>query len=145
MNRNTLIVLKALTKHPRTSDRAIAKGIGLSQPTVTRTRSKLVNKGLIKFVAIPNIEAIGYETVAISEIYEETEDTEMRKQIQEDNHIVFAAKNADRIFMISAHKDYADLVLFHAKYPITTTISLATTILKIMKPLDFSQLINHNQ
>jgi len=49
------------------SDREIAKVLGVSQPTVSRLKSKLVKEGLIRhFSAIPDFAKMGYEIMAFS-------------------------------------------------------------------------------
>jgi len=60
-------VLNALLSDCKRSDREIAKVVGISQPTITRLRQKLINKGIIKgFMAIPDYAKIGYEFGAIT-------------------------------------------------------------------------------
>ena len=43
-----LKVISELMKNSRLSDRELSKKIGVSQPTITRTRSKLEKTGYIK-------------------------------------------------------------------------------------------------
>ena len=54
-------------KNSRLSDRELAKKIGSSQPTVTRTRRKLEKQGYIReYTVIPNFEKLGYELLAVT-------------------------------------------------------------------------------
>mgnify|MGYP006271117405 CR=1 FL=1 len=43
-----LRIVAELMKNSRRSDRELAKVVGVSQPTVTRTRSRLEKEGIIK-------------------------------------------------------------------------------------------------
>jgi len=54
-------------KNAKLSDRDLAKKIGSSQPTVTRTRKKLEKKGYIKeYTIILNFEKLGFELMAVT-------------------------------------------------------------------------------
>ena len=60
-------VLSALMKNAKISDRTLGKKIGVSQPTVTRVRKNLENKGYIQeYTVIPNFSKIGYEIMAVT-------------------------------------------------------------------------------
>jgi len=60
-------VLSELMKNAKLSDRDLAKKIGSSQPTVTRTRKKLEKKGYIKeYTIILNFEKLGFELMAVT-------------------------------------------------------------------------------
>ena len=54
-------------KDSKRSDRQLAKTVGVSQPTITRMRSRLVREGMIKeFTVIPDFARMGYTIMAIS-------------------------------------------------------------------------------
>lgn len=54
-------------KNAKLSDRDLAKKIGSSQPTVTRTRKKLEKKGYIKeYTIILNFEKLGFKLMAMT-------------------------------------------------------------------------------
>jgi DNA-binding Lrp family transcriptional regulator len=56
-----LKVLSGLIKNSKISDRELAKTIGVSQPTVTRARTRLEKNGYIQeYTAIPNFAKLGY-------------------------------------------------------------------------------------
>ena len=62
-------LLLELLKDSKRSDRELAKVLGLSQPTVSRMRSRLVKEGVIKgFTVVPDFTKIGYEIMAITAI-----------------------------------------------------------------------------
>jgi DNA-binding Lrp family transcriptional regulator len=119
-----LKLISELMKNARKSDRELANAIGVSQPTVTRTRSRLEKEGIIKeYTMIPDFRKLGFEIVAITFIRlmkelssEETD--ELRKTAAE-----IAKKNPEAILMamngmglgfnkvfISFHKNYSSFV-----------------------------------
>ena len=55
-----LRLIAELMKNSRRSDRVLAKALGVSQPTVTRTRTSLEKRGLIEYTAIPDFGELGY-------------------------------------------------------------------------------------
>jgi len=60
-------VLCELMKNAKISDRELAKKIGSSQPTVTRTRKKIEKEGYIReYTVIPNFRKLGYEIMALT-------------------------------------------------------------------------------
>ena len=60
-------VLSELMKNSRLSDRELAKKIGSSQPTVTRTRRKLEKQGCIReYTVMPDFAKIGYKILALT-------------------------------------------------------------------------------
>lgn len=67
MKERMLNLLLELLKNSKRSDRELAKILGLSQPTISRMRSRLVKEGMIKeFTVIPDFAKMGYEIMAIS-------------------------------------------------------------------------------
>lgn len=62
-----LKLISELMKNSRRSDRDLAKTVGVSQPTVTRLRTKLEKKGIIKeYTMIPDLNAIGFKLAAVT-------------------------------------------------------------------------------
>jgi DNA-binding Lrp family transcriptional regulator len=60
-------LLSELMKNSRRSDRELARAIGSSQPTITRTRRKLEKQGYIKeYTMIPDFDKLGYEIMDIT-------------------------------------------------------------------------------
>jgi Lrp/AsnC family transcriptional regulator for asnA, asnC and gidA len=97
------------------SDRELAKVLGISQPTVTRTRQRLEKEGVIKeFTVIPDFVEMGYEIMAISsfksKVMEELEKVTMARP-----NIIFASSGqgmGKNGVMISLHKNYTDFSKF---------------------------------
>jgi len=60
-------LLLELLKNSKRSDRELAKVLGVSQPTITRTRHKLEKNELIQdYTVIPNFKKMGFEILAIN-------------------------------------------------------------------------------
>ena len=59
-------ILASLMQNSKTSDRQLAKEIGVSQPTVTRRRAKLERDIIMAYTAIPKWTKPGYEIVALT-------------------------------------------------------------------------------
>lgn len=142
MRKNETKVLKALLEHPRTSDRKIANMLRISQPTVTRIRSRLVSGGVLTFSSYPNLAALGYQSILFTEIFEDGEDKALRSQLVKDNSVVFVAKQLNILFTISIHRTHASYKRFNSKYPVITQIDLSPNQMKMLMELNFARLIN---
>lgn len=77
-------IIAELMKNSRRSDRELAKVIGVSQPTVTRTRTRLEKEGYIKeYTMIPDFKRLGYQIMGVTFIgKEETVRTEERAELR---------------------------------------------------------------
>jgi DNA-binding Lrp family transcriptional regulator len=62
-----LKLVAELTKNSRRSDRELAKHLRISQPTVSRIRSRLEKEGVIReFTIIPDFAKLGYNIASIT-------------------------------------------------------------------------------
>jgi len=62
-----LKILSELMKNSRVSDREVARKLGISQPTVSRIRSRLSKEGYIKeYTIIPDFTRLGYSIMALT-------------------------------------------------------------------------------
>lgn len=60
-------LLRELLKNSKRSDRELAKVLGVSQPTITRTRRKLEEEGTIRdYTVIPDFGKMGFEIMTIT-------------------------------------------------------------------------------
>jgi DNA-binding Lrp family transcriptional regulator len=113
-------IIAELMKNSRRSDRELAKAVGVSQPTISRTIKKLEKEGMIKeYTMIPDFKRLGYEIMGVSfiktgETLKKNEEVEMRKAVAElekkQPHASLMAVNGsgiekDRMF-ITFYKDY---------------------------------------
>ena len=119
MKKRMMKLLLELLKGSKRSDRELAKVLGVSQPTVSRMRQRLVEEGVIKeFTVIPDFVKMGYEIMAIncfkSKISKELAEKTVKSTTAKPN-IIFASgaegmgKNA---VIISLHKNYTDFSKF---------------------------------
>ena len=103
------------------SDRQIAKVLGVSQPTVSRMKSRLLEEGVVRhFSAIPDFAKMGYEIMAFSfvkfnmeQVMEIEEKT--KEWMQSHPEIIFSSR-AEGMGMdavtVSLHKNYAEYTNF---------------------------------
>lgn len=110
-----LKLLHELIKGARRSDRELAKVLKISQPTITRKRTRLEAEGLIQeYTIIPNVAKMGFEIVAFTFLSFNETTPELLEKAQEwskkQPNIVFAGDgegiSMNSIF-ISFHKNYA--------------------------------------
>jgi DNA-binding Lrp family transcriptional regulator len=60
-------LLIELLRNSKESDRKLAKKLGVSQPTITRTRSKIEREGIIRsYTIIPDWRKLGFEIFALT-------------------------------------------------------------------------------
>ena len=117
-------ILAELMTNAKTSDRKLGKKLGVSQPTVTRRRARLEQKGLLGYTAIPKFEELGFEIMAFSffqynQEVRKLQSNHLAKKIEEtlEQHpnIIFASSGQGLGFQgvsVSIHQDYADYVEF---------------------------------
>jgi DNA-binding Lrp family transcriptional regulator len=123
VKKKMMSLLFELLKDSKRSDRELAKVLGVSQPTVTRLRSRLVKEGMIReFTVIPDFVKMGYEIMAISCVKKRKAITEMEEKATEwmkkYPNIIFAARAegmGKNGVMISLHKSYTDFSNFVAE------------------------------
>ena len=119
MRTRMMSLLLEYLKGSKRSDRELAKVLGVSQPTVTRMRQRLVKEGVIKeFTVIPDFVRMGYEIMAISFFKSKrTKETEERatKMTMARPNIIFASEGegmGKNGVIISLHKNYTDFSKF---------------------------------
>ena len=115
MKKRMMSLLLELLKDSKRSDRELARVLEVSQPTITRMRSRLVKEGVIKeWTIIPDFVKMGYEILAITCIK-----GKWKKEFGE-RAVEWAMANPDIIFVaraegmgknavvFSVHKNYAE-------------------------------------
>jgi len=113
-------ILSELMKNSRLSDRELAKKIGSSQPTVTRTRRRLEKEGYIReYTVVPDFAKIGYKILAMTFALSRTlnkEEAERARKLLADSvknkqfEFIMLEKGRGLGFdavIISLHKDYS--------------------------------------
>jgi len=157
-------ILSALLKNAKTSDRRLAKKVGVSQPTITRRRARLEKEGKLSYRLIPELKELGFEIMTFiflfweTKYYEGTKREEFLKRVKE-----FFSKNPEIVFAssgqglemtrmaITVHRSYSDYVAFRRRFEskwskyygrmATFTISLESD--QVIQHLTFEQLFSN--
>jgi len=118
-----------LQSSAKLSDRDLAKKAGTSQPTITRFRHRLEDKGIIKnYQVIPDFDKIGYPIFAILQIAYAAE-----KRVIERPEIIFQASTPLYIFALSVHKSFSQFVAFYRQ--IQQIADVKTVVLSLTKDI----------
>ncbi len=121
-NRMSRLLLEYLKDSSR-SDRELAKVLGVSQPTISRMKRRLLTEGLVRhFSAIPDFGKMGYEIMAFScvkfKMEELKEIQEKAKEWAQNPSILFTSRaqgmGMDAV-TISLHKNYVEYTKFLEK------------------------------
>ncbi len=151
-----------LLKDSKRSDRELAKVLGVSQPTVTRTRHKLVEEGTIReFTVIPDFLKLGYEIMAITIAKAKTtltpeEQEKTKTLVLENPNVIFVASAMGmgrNGVMISLHRNYSDFVRFLSDLKSESmdymenvdNMLISLTSNSIVKPLSLSYLAGQEE
>jgi DNA-binding Lrp family transcriptional regulator len=153
-----LRLIAELMKNCRRSDRDLAKALGVSQPTVSRTRTSLEKQGLIEYTAIPDFTKLGYEllvfTLTNRDLRKRPYSPEEAKHFMERNpFFVFAAGGMgagyNRI-AVSVYKDFAEYyrVMQEMKTDWAYSLSMNNFIVDlksgtVVQPLSFKKFAEH--
>ncbi|MDH5481915.1 MAG: Lrp/AsnC family transcriptional regulator [Candidatus Bathyarchaeota archaeon] len=154
-------ILWELIKNSRRSDRELAKVLKISQPTVTRRRSRIEAQLIEGYTAIPKWEKIGFELIAFTFVKTNKSYSNQGKGnailsagkawIMKQPNIAFALPGEglewDGLIM-SYHKNYSDYAHFKLKLDqelseiILESRSFIATITEkmVVKPLHFKYL-----
>jgi DNA-binding Lrp family transcriptional regulator len=118
---NELRLVSELVRNSRKSDRELARIVGVSQPTVTRMRTRLEKEGIIReYTMLPEFTWLGYELLVFTFLkYEKPLNQEQYGEIRE-KALALQEKSAsstlivadgigmgsDRI-IVTLHRDYS--------------------------------------
>ena len=115
-------LLRELLKNSKRSDRALAKILKVSQPTITRIRHKLEKNGMIQdYTIVPDFRKMGFEILALTfvkmrpEILTPEVMEEARKYAAKWPNAIFASSGEGLGMtgvIMSFHQDYTD---YHRK------------------------------
>ncbi|HUW48021.1 MAG TPA: Lrp/AsnC family transcriptional regulator [Patescibacteria group bacterium] len=115
-------LLSELIKNPKSSDRQVAKKMGISQPTVTRRRTELEKERLLDYTAVPDLKKLGFEILAITfgnraahPQHAELQIQKAKDFIERHPNLIFVSSGLgfrfDRV-AISVHRNYNDYSKF---------------------------------
>ncbi len=119
MKRQKLLrLVSEMLKNSKKSDRELAGILGVSQPTVSRTRARIEKEYIKTYTIIPDFEKLGYQIMAFTLAKKATlgneEASEMAKKSEE-----WVNQHPNVIFGSDGEGLGKDLVLisFHKNYP----------------------------
>ncbi len=108
-------------KNAKSSDRQIAKRVKVSQPTVTRRRTKLENEFSLNYTAIPDWSKLGFKILALTFAkwkhgeYPDDRQAEAQEWLSHQPNLLFVAigrgNHADRVGL-SIHRTYREYARF---------------------------------
>lgn len=121
-----LQLIAELMRNSRQSDRELAKRLGVSQPTVTRIRTRLEKEGYIKeYTLIPDFRKLGFEIMALNLIRLSKEPSEEELEKLEEHGHEYEKRNPFALALavsgigagydratLSFHESYGSLVEF---------------------------------
>jgi len=150
-------LLIELLRNSKQSDRILAKKLGVSQPTITRTRAKLEREGYIKhYTFVPDMKKMGLNILALTFVKMDPAvvNAEMINKVRK-----YAANFPNGIFastgegmgmtgvIMGVHKDYRDyakkLSMFRSdwgKYLVDIQSFVMTTEEGVIKDFSFKYL-----
>jgi DNA-binding Lrp family transcriptional regulator len=154
-----------LLKNSRRSDRELARKLGVSQPTITRIRSRLEKDGTIReYTMIPDYVKLDFQLMSVTfaklnESMSKKALENMRKTAREmmEKHPTASiiamngiGLNADRV-MIAFHtnySEYTEYIRLMKQYPPVVIDELKSFIVDLLdktqfRPLTFSALANY--
>jgi DNA-binding Lrp family transcriptional regulator len=118
-------LLFALIRESRRSDKELAKSMGLSQPSVSRKRAWLEEKGFIKeYTITPNLRKMGFELLVFTlldfnqPLTDET-NARARQWVEKEPSVLFWADGEGAgigSIMVSVHKSYGDFSKFMSQF-----------------------------
>jgi DNA-binding Lrp family transcriptional regulator len=124
MKETELRLLAELLKNSKKSDRELSKSLGVSQATVSRTRTKLERNGVIQeYTIMPDFAKLGFELFAITTGWfkvprDEKTQEKAKAWMKKFPNILFSGRaqgmGKDAI-IVSLHEDFTDYENFMAE------------------------------
>jgi DNA-binding Lrp family transcriptional regulator len=160
-----LKVLIELMKNSHRSDRELARAVGVSQPTISRTREKLEKRGMIKeYTIIPDYQQLGLSLMSITftkmkgplskEILNDLKKRARNTMSENPSALILGNTgmgcNADYVTIVF-HKDYSEYTEFMRdikEFPSVNIDETKSFIINLnekdqMQPLSFSQVARY--
>ena len=142
-------LISELMRNSRRSDRELARVLGISQPTVTRVRSRLEEEGYLKeYTVIPDFRKLGFQLASFilvkmkktlsSEEIKEARQISLKDMMEKaPNEIVLFNRGIGGGYdgvLVSFHKDYSNytrLVARMKEYPFVDTSATLSFIVDL--------------
>jgi len=157
-------ILAELMKNSKVSDRKIAKKIGVSQPTVTRRRTRLEREAIDTYTIIPKWKELGVKLMAIhfvknrevqisDEKFKEAWEKSFKWMMQHPNVLTSVGSRGMgwHGFTLSVHRSYSDFEEFMSDHAIklgkyvedVQTVIVNLEGERILKPFDLKYLADY--
>ncbi|MBT8172310.1 hypothetical protein KJN74_05520 [Candidatus Bathyarchaeota archaeon] len=119
-----LRLVSEMLKNSKKSDRELAGILGVSQPTVSRTRARIEKEYINTYTIIPDFQKLGYHIMAfiLAKMKTNPEPEVFNQMIQKSKewiakrpNIIFAADGegfGKDLVLLSFHKDYSEYTTF---------------------------------
>ena len=114
-------LISELLKASRRSDRELAKAVGTSQPTVTRTRVRFEKERVIRgYTMIPDFAKLGFEILAITFLAfdKEPDSNDLGKTLNVFENVLMFERGLglkSSHVVVSVHKNYSSYAEFERK------------------------------
>lgn len=152
-----LCLIAELMNNSRRSDKELAKAIGVSKPTISRTIKKIEKEGFIReYTLIPDFTKLGFEILAITLVRYKRDlpDEEVERLIKEGREMmgskgkkaILALKGTGlnhNVAIISMHENYASyvrLVEDVKMFPASESESVESFIISLKDKVQFRSL-----
>ena len=131
-----LRLVSEMLKNSKKSDRELAGILGVSQPTVSRTRARIEKEYIKTYTIIPDFKKLGYEIMAftLAKIKASSENIAFEEMMQKSKewvvkhpNIIFAADGegfGKDLVLISLHKNYSEYATFIRSFALDSGSSL---------------------
>jgi DNA-binding Lrp family transcriptional regulator len=125
-------LVSEMLKNSKKSDRELAGRLGVSQPTVSRTRAKIEKEYIKTYTIIPDFEKLGYQIMAFT-LAKMASGNEVAKMAQvtewvnEHPNVIFSSEGeglGKNLVLISFHKTFSDYTEFTRSYAMSMGTSL---------------------
>jgi DNA-binding Lrp family transcriptional regulator len=123
-----LRLVSEMLKNSKKSDRELAGILGVSQPTVSRTRARIEKEYIKTYTIIPHFEKLGYQIMAFTFAktkYNQDLDVEISQKskdwLAKRPNVIFGAGGeglGKDVVMISFHKNYSEYAKFMHSFAI---------------------------
>jgi DNA-binding Lrp family transcriptional regulator len=152
-----LRLISELMKNSRRSDRELAKIIGVSQPTVSRTLKRLVEEGYIReFTIVPDFKKLGFQimTIVLLKMKKDISPDiveEVRRKVREDEkrnpspilmQNTGIGANSDRVLILLAenYSTYSKYMSMLKQYPLIELEEINSFIIDLKDESSFMSL-----
>jgi DNA-binding Lrp family transcriptional regulator len=123
-----LRLVSEMLKNSKKSDRELAGILGVSQPTVSRTRARIEKEYIKTYTIIPDFEKLGYQIMAFTLAKKAAAEMAKYKEwVDKHPNVIFGAEGeglGKDLIMVSFHKTFSAYAEFMRSFAIDLGTSL---------------------